>query len=147
MRPADFVRSLNPRLPRSVQLLQTGGLLNAFGNGIVYPFLFIYLHNVHDIRAGTVGLILATNGAVSLIAGPVSGAVVDRVGGRRTLAGALVVLTLGYGSYALVGCPGRGSSPASAQASATARSGPRRARCSPGSRSPSSGRRRGRCSA
>jgi MFS family permease len=108
MRPADFVRSLNPRLPRSVQLLQTGGLLNAFGNGIVYPFLFIYLHNVHGIRAGTVGLILATNGAVSLVAGPVSGTVVDRVGGRRTLAGALVVLTLGYGSYGLVGVPWEG---------------------------------------
>lgn len=107
-RPVELVRSLNPRLPRSVQLLQTGGLLNAFGNGIVYPFLFIYLHNVHGFGAGTVGLILATNGAASLVAGPVSGTVVDRFGGRRTLAGALVVLTLGYGSYALVAAPWQG---------------------------------------
>jgi MFS family permease len=107
-RPLELIHALNPRLPRSVQLLQTGGLLNAFGNGIVYPFLFIYLHNVHGFRAGTVGLILATNGAVSLVAGPISGALVDRFGGRRTLAGALVVLTLGYGSYALVVAPWQG---------------------------------------
>ena len=108
MRPAELVRSLNPRLPRAVQLLQTGGLLNAFGNGIVYPFLFIYLHNVHGFSAAIVGLILATNGAVSLVAGPVSGTFVDRWGGRRTLAGALVVLALGYGSYALVTVPWHG---------------------------------------
>ena len=39
MRPlAAYLRSLNPRLPRSVQALQTGGLFNAFGNGLVLPF-------------------------------------------------------------------------------------------------------------
>ncbi len=26
--------------------LQVGGLVNAFGNGMVIPFMFIYLHNV-----------------------------------------------------------------------------------------------------
>jgi MFS family permease len=103
-----YVRSLNPHLPRSVQTLQVGGLLNAFGNGVVYPFLFIYLHNVHGFATGTVGLILATNGAVSLVAGPLSGSMVDRFGGRRTLTGALIVLTLGYGSYAFVTEPWHG---------------------------------------
>lgn len=56
MQAGDHLRSLDPRLPRSVQLLQAGGLENAFGNGIVYPFLFIYLHNVREIGLGTVGL-------------------------------------------------------------------------------------------
>ena len=65
-----YLSSLNPRLPREVQILQLGGLANAFGNGIVLPFLFIYLHNVHDFGLGIVGLVLATNGAVSLVAGP-----------------------------------------------------------------------------
>jgi MFS family permease len=103
-----YLRSLDPRLPRAVQMLQLGGLVNAFGNGIVFPFLFIYLHNVHGFSAGTVGLILATNGGVSLVAGPLSGSVADRMGGRRTLTGALAVLTLAYGSYAFVATPWQG---------------------------------------
>src|SRR5205823_355479 len=75
-----YVRSLNPRLPRSVQTLQAGGLANAFGNGIVFPYTFIYLHNVRGIGSGVVGLILATNAGVSLVAGPLAGPLVDRLG-------------------------------------------------------------------
>ena len=97
-----WLRSLDPQLPRPVYTLQAGGLLNAFGNGIVLPFTFIYLHNVRGISLGTAGLVLGTNAAVSLVAGPTAGALVDRVGGRRTLAFALVFLVAGYGGFALV---------------------------------------------
>ena len=41
MTPVAYLKSLNPRLPRSVQLLQAGGLVNALGNGLALPFLFI----------------------------------------------------------------------------------------------------------
>jgi MFS family permease len=85
-----------------VQILQAGGLANAFGNGIVYPFLFIYLHNVRGFGLGTVGLVLATNGAVSLIAGPAAGPLIDRLGGRWTILASLVFLTVGFGGYAVV---------------------------------------------
>ena len=103
MRPlAAYFRSLNPRLPRPVQILQLGALVNAFGNGIAYPFLFIYLHNVRGFSLGTAGLIVATNAAVGLLAGPVAGALVDRVGGRRTLGVALILMALGFGGYPLV---------------------------------------------
>lgn len=100
MQAGAYLRSLNPRLPRSVQILQAGGLANAFGNGIVYPFLFIYLHNVRGFALGTVGLVLAANGAVSLVTGPAAGPVIDRIGSRRTIIGSLVFLALGYGGYA-----------------------------------------------
>jgi predicted MFS family arabinose efflux permease len=103
-----YLRSLNPQLPRSVQILQLGGLANAFGNGIVLPFTFIYLHNVRGMGLGTAGLVLATNAGVSLVAGPLSGIFVDRVGGKRTLAAALSLLTLGYGGYAFVHQPWQG---------------------------------------
>ena len=103
-----FLRSLNPQLPRPVQTLQAGGLANAFGNGIVLPFTFIYLHNVRGIGLGTIGLILATNAAVSLISGPVTGMLVDRVGGKRLLAVSLLFLTVGYGGYAFVDHPWQG---------------------------------------
>ena len=103
-----FLRSLNPHLPRSVQTLQVGGLANAFGNGIVLPFTFIYLHNVRGIGLGTIGLILATNGAVSLGSGAFAGTLVDRVGGKRVLAVALALLAAGYSLYAFVHQPWQG---------------------------------------
>jgi MFS family permease len=99
----SFLVSLNPRLPRQVQLLQAGGLMNAFGNGLVVPFLLIYLHNERGIGLGVAGLVLATNAAVSLVAGPVGGALVDRVGGKTMLTAALGFLTLGFLGYAFVG--------------------------------------------
>ena len=88
--------------------LQLGALLNAFGNGVVLPFVFIYLHNVRGIALAPVGLIIATNAAVSIVAGPVFGILVDRVGGRRMLATALAILTVGYAAYPLVYEPWQG---------------------------------------
>jgi len=100
-----YVRSLDPRLPRSVWVLNFGGLANAVGNGLAFPFLVIYLHNVRGFSLATAGLVLATTGAVSLLCGPAVGVVVDRVGGRSTLACALVLLAVGFGSYPLISEP------------------------------------------
>ncbi len=97
-----YIRSLNPHLPRSVQLLQLGGLVSAFGNGLLIPFLFLYLHNVRGIGLGMTGLIVGTNGFVSIFAGAVGGALVDRYGGRRVLAMALVISAVGVAGFALV---------------------------------------------
>ena len=97
-----YVESLRPDVPRPVRTLQVGGLLNSFGNGLVLPFLIIYLHNVRGISLPLCGLIVGTNSAVSLVAGPVSGPLVDRFGGRAVLRCSLVFLTLGFGGYAFV---------------------------------------------
>jgi len=97
-----YLRSLNPRLPREIQVLQLGGLLNAIGNGLVLPFTLIYLHNERGIDLGTAGLVLGTNAAVSLVAGPIAGAFVDRVGGKRMLVLALFFLMVGISGYAFV---------------------------------------------
>ena len=83
-------------------LLQAGGLANWLGQGIAYPFLVIYLHNVRGISLDTAGLVLAASAAVGLVAFPVAGTIVDRVGGRATLAGALVVQAVGYSLFPLV---------------------------------------------
>jgi MFS family permease len=102
---SGYLRSLNPRLPRSVQILQAGGLANAYGNGLAIPFLFIYLHNVRGFDLRITGLIVATNAAVGLVAGPLVGALIDRIGGRRTLAISLVLMAVGYGAYPFVRVP------------------------------------------
>jgi MFS family permease len=90
------------RLPRPVLTLQLGGLCNAFGNGIVLPFTLIYLHNVRGISLSVAGLVLATNATVALVATPVAGNLVDRIGGRRVLATALVLLAAGFGAYPFI---------------------------------------------
>jgi MFS family permease len=99
---AAYLRSLNPRLPRSVWLLQAGGLANMFGNGAVVPFLIIYLHNVRGISLGAAGLIAATNALVALFSGPAAGALADRIGARQTLIAALLVMSGAFSLFPLI---------------------------------------------
>jgi predicted MFS family arabinose efflux permease len=82
--------------------MEAGGLANAFGNGLAFPFLFIYLHNVRGFGLDTVGLIVATSALAGIATIPVSGAIVDRLGGRPVLAFSLVLLAVGYGLLPLV---------------------------------------------
>jgi MFS family permease len=100
-----YLDTLNPPLPRSVRTLQAGALVNALGNGLAYPFLFIYLYNVLGFDLATAGLIVGTSSAVGLVAGPLVGTLVDRVGGRLTLAGSLWLMAIGFGGYAFVDEP------------------------------------------
>jgi MFS family permease len=100
-----YLRSLNPRLSRDVWTLQAGGLANAFGNGVVLPFLIIYLHDVRGISLGLAGLVAATNSVAGLTSGFVAGTLVDRFGSRRVLVVALVVMTAGFASFPLIRQP------------------------------------------
>ena len=100
--PGNYLRSLNPRLPLPVWLLQVGGLMNSFGNGLVLPFLVIYLHNVRGFSLGTAGLVVAVSSFAQLVAGILAGPLIDRVGARRTLAAGLVLQALGFGLLPLV---------------------------------------------
>jgi MFS family permease len=94
-----YVRGLDPKLPRSVWTMEAGGLANAFGNGVAYPFTVIYLHNVRGFSLGVAGLVLATNAFVGLGAGPLAGIVVDRFGARATLAVSLILMAVGFGAF------------------------------------------------
>jgi predicted MFS family arabinose efflux permease len=80
-----YLRRLDPHLPRQVWLVQAGGVVNSLGNGIVLPFVVIYLHNVRGISFAEAGLALAFGGAAALASGWAAGSIVDRIGGRNTL--------------------------------------------------------------
>ena len=54
--------------------------MNSFGNGIVLPFLVIYLHDVRGFGLGISGLVVAVSAAAQLTAGLVAGPLVDRLG-------------------------------------------------------------------
>ena len=97
-----YLRSLNPSLPRDVWVLQVGGLLNAFGNGIVVPFLIIYLHNVRGVSLSAAGAVAAVNSAGALVSGFVAGTLSDRIGPRRVLVGALLVMAVSISFFPLI---------------------------------------------
>jgi len=96
--PATYLRSLDPMLPRQVWLVQAGGVVNSLGNGIVFPFIVIYLHNVRGISFAEAGLALSVGALAALAAGLGAGTIVDRFGGRNTL---LLGLLLQAASFAL----------------------------------------------
>jgi MFS family permease len=98
----NYLRSLHPQLPRDVWILQIGGLTNAFGNGIVLPFLIIYLHNVRGIPLGIAGLVAAFNSVCGFLSGFVAGTLSDSIGPRRVLIGALCVMSGAIGLFPLV---------------------------------------------
>jgi MFS family permease len=103
MRPiAAYLRSLDPRLPRAVYVLELGALVNAFGNGVVLPFLLIYLHNVRGIPFGLAGSAAALQSAVALASSFLGGTLSDRVGPKRVLLGSLVVMTVAFGLMPLI---------------------------------------------
>jgi MFS family permease len=100
-----YLRSLDPRLPREVWILQAGGLANMFGNGVVVPFLIIYLHNVRGISLGVAGLVAASNAFAALISAFVGGSLADRIGPRAVLTGSLVVMAVAFALFPLVRSP------------------------------------------
>lgn len=85
------VQHVPDRLPPAVRRLVAGVAVSSFGTGLTLPFTLILLSEVRGIPLPTVGLLLAVPGVVGLFAVPVSGALVDRVGPRTVLRGALVL--------------------------------------------------------
>src|SRR5438876_4115188 len=76
-----------------------------FGNGVIGPFLIIYLHNVRGISLGISGLVVASNSAAGLVSGFVGGALSDRLGPRRVLTGALIVMAVAFALFPLIRNP------------------------------------------
>jgi MFS family permease len=77
-------------------------LLATTGQGLVLPYLFIYLADVRGLDPTWVGAIGAWIGIAGLaIAGP-AGALVDRYGARRIFVGLALIEACGLASYALV---------------------------------------------
>ena len=74
------------RLPAAARRFIGTVVVARFGAGLTLPYTLIFLHEVRHMALPTVGVLLAVPGFVGLVAVPVSGALVDRVGPRRVLA-------------------------------------------------------------
>jgi MFS family permease len=99
---ASYLRGLDPHLPRTVWLVQAGGVVNALGNGVVIPFIVIYLHNVRGISFAEAGLALSFAGVTALVAGFGAGWTVDHIGGRNTLLLGLLLQAVAFALFPLI---------------------------------------------
>jgi predicted MFS family arabinose efflux permease len=100
-----YLRTLDPHLPRAVWLVQAGGVVNSLGNGVAFPFIVIYLHNVRGISFAEAGLALSVGGVAALLAGLGVGPVVDRIGGRNTLLLGLLLQAAAFALFPLIRQP------------------------------------------
>src|SRR5262249_38269959 len=99
---ASVVRRLDERLPREVYVLQTGLLLNAFGNGAANPFVLLYLHDVRHIPLAQAGLASAANAGAALVASLAGGSIADRFGPKASVLVGLGVATGTFAAYPTV---------------------------------------------
>lgn len=95
------VSGLSPQVRRLV----LGNTVSAIGTGLVLPITLIYLHRVRHIPLPTTGLLLAIPGIAGLVAVPVSGALMDRIGARRVLAACMLLLSVAQVGLAFVHTP------------------------------------------
>ncbi|MBV9280051.1 MAG: MFS transporter, partial [Chloroflexi bacterium] len=68
------------------RLLVLAMFIDTLGSGLLVPFELVYALRVPHLSLATAGLILSAAAAAGIAAGPVAGAVVDRVGPGRVVA-------------------------------------------------------------
>ena len=100
-----MARRLGFGLSTELWIVQVGIFLNHLGWGAVLPFEIIYLHDGRGFGLGVAGLVVGTVTGLAVIAAPVAGSVIDRVGSRAAATGAGVALAAGYGGLAFAHTP------------------------------------------
>src|SRR5215210_523738 len=112
------------QLPREVWVVQAGVFLNYVGWGCVMPFEVIYLHDGRGFSLGVAGLVIGVVTGLAVVAAPLAGPLIDRVGSRAIAAASLVALGAGFAGLAFAQPPPR-------PGSATGGFSPASRRCSP----------------
>lgn len=93
---------ITPGLPAHAWLLQAGVLLNFFGNGLVAPYLVIYLHFSRGIPIAVAALAIGSGGILATTSGLLAGHLIDRIGPRTCLSLAMSANALAYAGYTQV---------------------------------------------
>jgi MFS family permease len=100
-----MVRRAGFGLPRQLWVVQVGVFLNYLGWGGVMPFEVIYLHEARGFSLGVAGAVVGTVTGLAVVAAPLAGIVIDRVGSRVTAAISLVALAVGFAGLAFAQTP------------------------------------------
>ncbi len=99
------LRTLGLGLPADIWVVQVGMFLNYLGWGSVMPFEVIYLHDARGFSLGVAGLIVGVITGLAVVAAPIAGPAIDRIGARATAACAGVALAVGYVGLAVAHTP------------------------------------------
>ena len=89
----------DPGLPGAVWVQQVGVFVNFFGNGLVAPFLILYLHFARGMDIGLAALSVASGGVVSVASGFAAGWLSDRIGPKWVLVFAMTSNAIAYLLY------------------------------------------------
>ena len=90
------------KLPTKVRIMFVGILFSAIGNGLVLPYMFLFVHNILGFSTLTAGFLLSYGAMAALISSPIWGFFVDRYGARSVLMLSLVISAISYASLSLV---------------------------------------------
>ena len=82
-------------LPREGKLLLSVVAFQFIGTGLVLPFWVVYLHEIRGFSLDTTGLLLALLPAAGFLIVAPGGALIDRIGPRKTMVASLVMASLG----------------------------------------------------
>lgn len=100
-----MLRKLVPPLGRRAWWLLTGYTIEKIGTGLTAPFLIVYLSDVRGIGLATAGLVLSMISVAGIVAIPLSGWLVDRIGAGRTVVVTLVSSAAGAAGFAMTRQP------------------------------------------
>jgi MFS family permease len=99
------LRHLSFGLSTELWVVEGGIFLNYLGWGSVMPFEVIYLHESRGFSLGVAGLVIGIVTGLAVLAAPVAGPLIDRIGARATAAVAGAALATGYAGLALAHTP------------------------------------------
>ncbi|MFG1811841.1 MFS transporter [Streptomyces sp. NPDC049040] len=97
----DNVLAVLKRLPGRARILLLADFVNAFGVGMVMPFLLIYLSQVRHINIRIAAAALAVSAIASFMSGLVWGSLLDRYRHRIVMPSVMVLAAIGTSLYAL----------------------------------------------
>jgi MFS family permease len=86
-------------LPKGAQRYLIATLVNMIGNGMMFAFVFIYLHDVRGYSGSLTGWILAAGTVTTILTTTFGGWVSDHVGPKHALIGANLVSAIAFGAY------------------------------------------------
>lgn len=89
-------------LPRAVRVVLAGGVINAFGSGLVFPFLGIFLREGVGLSISRAGVVLAVFGLSGIAATPVVGWLSDHVGPKPVIVVLLGIAAVGFAGLVIV---------------------------------------------
>ena len=105
VRRARFDPAPTPPLSASARRLLAATFVASLGNGLVLPFLVVYLSQVRGMSTAIGGLVIAWSALLGLLLTPLGGWLIDRVGPRPVLLAALGFEALASAGWAFVHAP------------------------------------------